>query len=264
MTVSFEAGNVRVEVDPGNGCRLTSLRIRGHELLRTDGYAPFGSGCVVMAPWAGRIRRGQARWNGRLLTLEPWLDGHAIHGSVHSIPWERIADSEWEVAVPGPWFGQARVRHELTLHDDRLDLRLEVHADGEPVPATVGWHPWFRRNVAGSRLHLDVPAGWMLERDPDGIASDRRVAVPPGPWDDAFGAITWPVTITWAGVVVLTLDSDAPIAVVYTEAEDAVCVEPQSGPPDEVNRAARVVHPGDPLVLTTTWRWADAPADDQS
>jgi aldose 1-epimerase len=43
--------------------------------------------------------------------------------------------------------------------------------------------------------------------------------------------------------------------VVYTEPDHAVCVEPQSGPPDEVNIAPRLVTSEDPLRLTTSWRW---------
>jgi galactose mutarotase-like enzyme len=42
---------------------------------------------------------------------------------------------------------------------------------------------------------------------------------------------------------------------VYTDPEHAVCVEPQSGPPDEFNLAPNVVHPGTPLVITATFRW---------
>jgi aldose 1-epimerase len=43
--------------------------------------------------------------------------------------------------------------------------------------------------------------------------------------------------------------------VVFTEPEHAVCVEPQTGPPDELNLGPRVVSPASPLVARATWRW---------
>jgi aldose 1-epimerase len=43
--------------------------------------------------------------------------------------------------------------------------------------------------------------------------------------------------------------------VVYDEPPDAVCVEPQTAPPDFVNMAPSTTIPGVPLVATMTLRW---------
>jgi hypothetical protein len=43
--------------------------------------------------------------------------------------------------------------------------------------------------------------------------------------------------------------------VVFTEPEHAMCVEPQSGPPDALTIEPRIVTPEEPLVVHTTWRW---------
>jgi aldose 1-epimerase len=43
--------------------------------------------------------------------------------------------------------------------------------------------------------------------------------------------------------------------VVYDEQPEAVCVEPQSGPPNGLNTAPRLVTPIDPLEITTVWSW---------
>jgi aldose 1-epimerase len=171
------------------------------------------------------------------------------------VPWTRTGDTTWETELPEGWFGPGLVRHDIVLHDDRLDLRLEVEATDGPIPATLGWHPWFRREVGGSQLQVDLPAAWMLERDGHYIASERQVPVPPLPWDDAFGGISWPITLTWPDVLTLEIDSDGPVAVVYTP-NHAICVEPQSGPPDEVNLAEpTLAEPGQPVTLASTWRW---------
>ncbi|CAM5488912.1 Aldose 1-epimerase OS=Streptomyces tendae OX=1932 GN=GUR47_19910 PE=4 SV=1 [Streptomyces tendae] len=44
-------------------------------------------------------------------------------------------------------------------------------------------------------------------------------------------------------------------AVVYDEQEAAVCVEPQTGPPNGLNTLPRLVTPLEPLEATTTWAW---------
>jgi aldose 1-epimerase len=267
-TVTLRNGRAAVTVDPTRGCRLSSFAVGGQELL-SDGYDPrvvdhmddpvVGWGCFVMAPWAGRIRDARATWEGRTIDLPEHDDGHAIHGLVHSAPWDRIDATAWQVEVPGErWFAPLRIVHRVTLQRDHLHLRLEVSAPYGPAPATVGWHPWFRREINGTALELALPPARMLQRDADGIATSHRVEVPIPPWDDAFVGIEAPVRLTWPGIATLGIETDAPVTVVFTERATVACVEPQSGPPDEVNQRPRVVHPDEPLHIATTWRWAPA------
>jgi len=42
---------------------------------------------------------------------------------------------------------------------------------------------------------------------------------------------------------------------VFNQRDDAICVEPQSAPPDAVNLDGPVVEPGAPLLVTMEWRW---------
>ena len=39
---------------------------------------------------------------------------------------------------------------------------------------------------------------------------------------------------------------------IFTKPDHALCVEPQTGPPDEFNLGARVVEPGTPLIAEMT------------
>jgi aldose 1-epimerase len=55
--------------------------------------------------------------------------------------------------------------------------------------------------------------------------------------------------------VELTIESDCPDWVVFTVPDDALCVEPQTAPPDAFNRDPGIVVPGTPLVAEMTWRW---------
>lgn len=261
-------GDAAVTVAPADGCRLTSLRVGPYELL-SDGDAPtrldglgandFGWGSFVMAPWAGRIRDGRASWDGRSLDLDRHGDPHALHGLVHSTPWARVDEGTWQVRVGSDrWFAPLLVTQRVSLASDHLRLDLEVEAEDGPAPATVGWHPWFRRTLrdGGRPVEVELPAGAMYRRDGAGIAVPTLEAVPDGPWDDAFVDLAGPVTLTWPDQLSLAVESDAPVTVVFTEPSTVVCVEPQSGPPDEVHHPApRVVTPGHPLHLSTTWRW---------
>jgi aldose 1-epimerase len=74
------------------------------------------------------------------------------------------------------------------------------------------------------------------------------VTPPPPPWDDCFVGAAQPPALVIDDVRV-TVDSSCDHWVVYTP-EHAVCIEPQSGPPNGFNSAtARQLQPGE----TATW-----------
>jgi aldose 1-epimerase len=142
----------------------------------------------------------------------------------------------------------------------RVDLELTTL--DRPFPATVGWHPWFRRTIGGAQATLRVEAASMYERGPDHLPTGRLIEPSRGPWDDAFTGMRAPVGITWGDQLRLTVESDLDHVVVYDEPAEALCVEPQSGPPDAfaLGRAV-VVAPGQPLTATMRWLW-QVPGDD--
>jgi aldose 1-epimerase len=96
----------------------------------------------------------------------------------------------------------------------------------------------------------------MYERAPDGIPSGRLVPPPPGAWDDCFTGVHEPPRLTFGGGPTVVLTSSCDHWVVYDQPDHAVCVEPQSGPPDGFTLAPCVVEPGAPLVHTMTLSWA--------
>lgn len=272
-TIRLEAGPASVEVDPDDGARLTSLVVHAHELLVTGGGGGVGYGSFVMAPWAGRLRDGRVSADRRTLQLrrEP-DDGHALHGLVHSRPWTPVqADdhhARFELHLPAAsidhaeptlgadgWFTALHLEQEVRLHPDRLELELRI-TPSAATPLTAGWHPWFRRHLDDAEVELDVPASHILVKDRVGITSTEVAPIPPQPWDDTFAGLTGPVRLRWGRELELELASDAPVAVIYTGRTYGVCVEPQSGPPDEANLATRrIATPTSPLMLTSTWRW---------
>jgi aldose 1-epimerase len=267
--VTRTSGAATMTVDPDDGARISSLMVDGHELLHTGTGGGWTYGSFVMAPWAGRIRDGRVTFAGRTAQFPLNAPPHGLHGLVHSLPWTTTGPASWSIEIPGiapdadpeattvspAWFAPMRIDQTLRLHPDRLELFLEVSAE-TPVPATIGWHPWFRRRIAGAQARVELPGAHMLARDASGITTDQRVEVPPQPWDDAFGGLTGPISVQWGEELRLEIEHDGPTTVVFTGRDHAVCVEPQTGPPDEVNQHPRLAGPDTPLRLTSTWRWS--------
>ncbi len=153
------------------------------------------------------------------------------------------------------WPFRGRVTQRFAVSGDGLDVEMTLEAD-EPMPAAIGWHPWFRRSLepGGVPVALAIDAGEMLVRDDEGIPSGERTPPPPGPWDDAFTRLRANPVLAWPGLR-LELSSSCAWWVVYTYPEHAVCVEPQSGPPDAANSGPDVVRPGEAMTHTMAWRW---------
>ena len=257
--IALRAGPAAARIDPASGGRIASLSVDGLELLVTEGPTPLDWGCYPMAPWAGRVRRGRFRFAGAEHRLPLDLPPHAIHGTVYRRPWSMADDGAAVVLgtdLGGDWPFAGRVEHRVDLTPAALHLRLTVAA-GEPFPAAVGWHPWFRRRLAaGDPVEVDVPATAMWRRDADGIPTGELVPPPPGPWDDCFTGLTGPVRLRWPGALEMAVESPCPHVVVFDELAGAVCVEPQTGPPDALTLVPVVVRPGRPLVAECSLRWA--------
>lgn len=263
MTETLTSGTASVTIDHAAGGRLSSLIVSGHELLVTRAERSgdeMSWGFFPMAPWAGRIRHGRFSVVGRDVQLPLAMPPHAIHGTTLHKPWQRTGPGrlETDLGPDWPWTGVAQQSVELT--EGCLSLTITIEARGDaPMPVTAGWHPWFRRRIGGVAVELDVPAERMWHRDGEGLPDGTLVEPTPGPWDDCFTALVGPVELHWPGVLRLYVESDCDHVVVYDEPADAVCVEPQSAPPDAHNSGEDLVFldPGEEWSVTSTWLWAD-------
>ncbi len=261
----LDAPGVSVVIDLAAGGRLASFVVDRHELLVTEGFGSIGWGSFPMVPFAGRVRDGRFTFRGRRYDLPIGMPPHAIHGTVLDRPWQSLDDGSISTDLGPSWPFAGRAVQRFELAPGRLSCRLEVHAD-EPMPASIGWHPWFRRvaspvdggerAIAGAPVELELDAGAMFRRDAAGIATPELVMPPPpGPWDDCFTDLRQPPLLRWPGFLELTIDSDCPTWVVYTMPTEALCVEPQTAPPDALNGRPAIVEPGRPLVAEMTWTW---------
>ncbi|MET9697022.1 aldose 1-epimerase [Streptomyces sp. NPDC006529] len=261
MSTRLSAGGAELTVDQKNGCRISSLRVDGLELLRQGD--DFGS--FPMVPWCGRLGEGRFRDGGVLHQMPLDHPPHAIHGFGRHAAWspagtgadDARAEASFTYDLAAPWPFPGRVTQTFALTPEALTLAMGVETYDDSFPAQVGWHPWFRRNLGvGEDLRLAFEPVWQEERGEDYLPTGRRIEPLPGPWDDCFGMpYGVDVTLTWPGALELRMTSRAEWLVVYDQPEEYVCVEPQSGPPNGLNTLPQLVTPVDPLELSTTWTW---------
>ncbi len=260
----LEVEDRRATFDLEHGGRLASLVIAGYELLPVEGKDIYHWGSFVLAPWTGRMRDGRFSHAGRDYRLPRTDPPNAIHGLVVDVPWRATGPDTLGVELRDPWPWRGRVLQTVRLASDRLVSRLELHAD-EPMPAAIGWHPWFRRHLVGpdgrrGPVAIEVAPAMMYEHGTDGLPTGRLVAPKPPPWDDCFVELAGPVRLRWPGAdgsgIELSVASDCPCWVLYDKEPQAICVEPWTAPPDSLNLPApRIVRPGEPLAVSMTWRW---------
>ena len=250
------SSRAKAVVDHLLGGRLASLVVDGHELLvsgdeRSD---PLMWGSYPMVPWAGRVRRGKFRSEGRAIHLPINYPPHAIHGTGFSARWQPQADGSLTHTFPTDWQFTGHAVQRFELDDTSLVCWIEVHADKHPMPAMAGWHPWFVRPV-----EYDFHATSMWLRDEDHIPSGEIASPPPpGPYDDCFAGVTQPVVLRFGdGGPTVRLTSNCEVWTVFDEPRHAICVEPQTGPADQFNLGPRsTVEPGQPMVVWMKYDWS--------
>lgn len=271
--VHLRAARAEVVVDPSCGGCLTALRDDGVDLIKTSGWGPNSFGLFAMIPWTGRLRDGVLTWRGQRHCLPTHHAApHAIHGTLTEAAWDVVsaATDAVEMTAPlgddWPFGGRATQRIELAPDALRLDITVEAtgDTDDDEFPCSVGWHPWFPRQLRaidgsplGAPVELDFEAGGMLARGPDDMPTGEIVRpIPPGPWDDCFVDLARAPVVRWPGAREVTIESDVPYWVAYTEPPDALCIEPETGPPNGLNTGqCAIVRPGQPLHASMTLRW---------
>lgn len=256
--VSWSSDALQVTVLPGVGCRVHRLRAFDVDLLRTPDDPvthrddPFFWGAYVMAPWTNRVSATAMTVAGRKVRLAAnFHDGSAIHGMVHDRGWERTGPSTFAIrraAGDGwPWPFEVGAAVEVAGTTVRLRYRLRNDADA-PMPAGLGIHPWFRRE-----LRVGLGAACVIPRNDDRaaqatpVAGELRLAVErPLPigldatWldlDPPVVELAWP-DLGVAGTLHVRRAGRAHVAVASPELLDAVAVEAVTNVPWALDRRA--------------------------
>lgn len=244
------------EIDTDGG-RLASFTVDGHELLVTEGAKPTRWGSFPMIPWCGRLAHGRLVFDGSLHEFSLTSPPHANHGITHLKPWDVVATTdhsfELQTSLDGEWPFGGSATQTFSIANGALTVQAVVTAHDMPMPAMAGWHPWFRRVLdTGAVADLRFDAASAYETDADMIPTGSLIEIPNGPLNETVVGMVGHPTITWPGTVTLDIGSSFDHWVVFTEPDHALCVEPQSGPPNQVNAAPVTLGPGESLTGTMT------------
>jgi aldose 1-epimerase len=243
LSLSSPDGRTHVAIDELCGARLASIRIDGVDVVVSNGEDALTWGCYPMVPYAGRVRDASVRIGSTDHPLAAIAPPHALHGTVFATPWTVLDHSNSRAVLLTeldlPWPVAGTVRHDISVTDSEIVMRLEVTAHDD-MPVQIGWHPWFVKPNA-----YTVPFLTLWPRDEHGIASTDQLAHDPdharfGTYDDCFSDPSAPPILEYrtsdpTHILEISLDSDCSHWVVFDQPEHAVCFEPQSGPPNQVN-----------------------------
>ena len=118
------------------------------------------------------------------------------------------------------------------------DTTLEI-AGAPDGWCSLGFHPWFRRqlDVAGP-VQADVEPITMVERNVDHLPTGALSTPTPRPWDHCFTLAALPRADLARRALPGIWLSDADWWVVFDASRDAVCLEPQTAPPDAIHHPA--------------------------
>jgi aldose 1-epimerase len=270
-------GDVRLTVLPSLGARMHSLRVRGHELLRSPKDAaehaanPFFWGGYVMAPWCNRLVPGLVTVGAKEVDLRPnFRDGTAIHGQVYVAPWQQRTDDSFVAEGGGAgWPWPYRVEADYGVSDGSVSITLRLrNLSDDQMPGGIGIHPWFpwpveaRIDCALTYGPNDSPNAQPVpvSGDVDVRARQALAAGVDSTWTQAGDP---PVELWWPSLG-LHAQMHAPVPDLHVTAANAadvqaIAVEPQTHAPQGLSRllnnepgALAWIAPGDELTLPIT------------
>ena len=274
------SGPLQATILPSYGMLVVSLKWQGIELLRRiddlESAAKKGStaGIPLLYPWANRLDGLRYKAAGREVVLDPnspllHFDGNGL--PIHGVPWAHLP---WQVVKSTPssltasldWSGDLlsifpfphRAEMEIALAN-ALAIAVTLIADGEPVPVSFGFHPYFGLSgVERADWQLHLPSMQKLVLDARGIPIGARTdfaarddVLSMTIYDDGFALESSPARFALSGggrrIAVEFLEG-FPFAQIYApKGQDLVALEPMTAPTNALVSGENlpVVKPGE-------------------
>ncbi len=251
--MTLRAADSSVTFALADGARTQRLVLGGRSLAVPDtGAGELWWGAFVMAPWTSTLRDARFALDGRTIRLPADHPPNAEHGVARKAVWRQQGRAlVCDLADGWPLGGWARMTP--VLRPSQLDLRLEVQAGDQAMPAALGWHPWFVRWIEGVEVQLRLPPEILVQdRGPDGIPTGRWRTGPGGSvWDDCL-RFPGPITLVWPGIGRLEVSWSSDFVTVFSTHPQGICVEPVTSPAEQLDR---LLLPGERLSLDLSLRW---------
>ena len=235
--LNIDGDQISVAIDLDQGARLASVQWRDMQFAVPFRGQDLNWGWFSMVPFAGRIKDGIVKDSkGNKHQLPNNFDPpHALIGYGAQSSWEDTGGGRQFLELPTPFNG-ATVTQGYEILDNAIRWSLEYEANSCDLPVTLGFHPWFAREIGkGDSAELLFAANKMFKRGDDYLPTGEFVSPTQPPWDDTFMEIKGVPEIIWPGAARLTMECDTPYWMVYSQDEDGICIEPVTAPPDAQN-----------------------------
>lgn len=265
--MKLSAGTWTLTLAPELGGAITSLRRSDRDVLRAAAEGatePFLLSSFAMVPYANRIAYGRFEADGARYALGPNHDGqdHPLHGVSWLRSWDvEAADTASATlvhrhAADAAWPWSYRADQRFALAEDGLSIALTLtNEDDRPMPASLGFHPYFPASDEVS-LRFDAEEVWL--RDEQCLPSTLAPANTFGDWGSGGFVAQAPFIdnsyVGWNSIVRITrpegdlllTGENTPVLHLYTPpGEPFYCIEPATSMPDAFNRSTPVtLRPG--------------------
>jgi aldose 1-epimerase len=283
-------GGFQLAVCPALGGAITRFAFDGVDLLRPwDGSEQVRrTGCFVLAPYSNRVADGRFDFDGTSHQLRRNSADHAL--PIHGVAWKRawqldergadylllsLSHDPCEGENAADWPFAFHLSQRLQLLDDGLALELRLHnRDSRPMPAGLGWHPYFPRH-AGVELQFTAEAVWLANEQ----QLPLHQAAIPASWDfrqlravdepgldNNFSGWNGQARLCWPEQrLSLAIEAGPGLQhlIVYTPpaVQGFIAVEPVSHANGALNRGAEgleILAPGQTLIRDCRWRLSPA------
>lgn len=258
MRIVLAKGDMLLELDPCAGGAVSKFKHRDLDVLRPapdregPAFDPLQSASFAMIPFVGRIHDGLFRINGSEIALHANVppEPHAIHGHGWQDVWKVEAHAKTTATLlyhheadAWPWSYDARQTFRLT--ENSLSVELAVtNLSQTPMPAGLGWHPYFDRT--GATLIVPTSHIWNVDAEtgettpsPIKITDDlsRARIVEDLTLDTAYTVAPGSIEINWPthGVSIKSDPVFSHAAVFVPAGEDYFCAEPITHAPNAIN-----------------------------
>jgi len=235
--LNIDGDQISIAIDLDQRARLASVQWRDMQFVLTFRGQDLTWGWFSMVPFAEGIKDGIINDSkGNKYQLPNNFDPpHALIGYGAQSSWEDIGGGRQFLELPSPFNG-ATVTQSYEILDNAIRWSLDYEANGCDLPVTLGFHPWFAREIGkGDSAELSFRANKMFKRSGDQIPTGELITPSTPPWDDTFVEVLGAPEIIWPGASRLTMECDTPYWMVYSQDEDGICIEPVTAPPDAQN-----------------------------